>query len=583
MTKLLNNNSGEIVMKKICILLAAIFTIVNNNGEAFAQLLMENFDYGATPGELIAITPNWTVHSGTGVPVQYQLSGLTYNGYLGSEIGGSVAFAGGSGSRQDINALLNESVATSSNIYVSFLVNLITAGTNDYFFHLGPHALGTTFRARVFARDTSSGTGWALGLSKSSEVATLDTSTILNYNQSYLIIMKYEFNTSASDDDQVTLYAYDSGVPSSEPGSPIVTIGPIGAGVSSDPSDIGTVAIRQGGSSTAGTIDGIKVGTSWNFIAAASNTLPIDSLRVNDSNGSPVRLNDTVNTTGIVTAVWELGTETSGPGAIQNDSVGISIVGNAFAQTEEVKRGDSVLVENWKITQVSGLTELGYTSTSNVKILSSGHNVTPLVITIPEIKKQDFTGIERYESRLIQINSIRFVQSGVLDVGASPDAIYQIYSGQDTLDLRIIKTNTSLLGKNIPTGDLNVVGVLTQYCSSAPYAGGYQLLPRDSADITTLTAVEDNESKLYKHQLYQNYPNPFNPSTTISYYIPTEENVVLKLFNVLGQEIKTLINERQTAGQHGIKFFANNISSGIYFYRLTAGSFSISKKMIIMK
>jgi hypothetical protein len=241
---------------------------------------MENFDYGKSAGDLITVTSNWIIHSGTGIPVQYLSSSLTYKGYIGSDIGGSVSFAGGSGSRQDINAQLRESVATASTIYVSFLVNLTSAGTNDYFFHLGPHALGTTFRGRIFARDTSSGTGWVLGLSKSSEGATLDTTTTLNYNQTYLIILKYEFNTAASNDDQVTLYAYDSGVPVSEPGSPIVTIGPIGAGVSSDPSDIGAVAIRQGSNSPAGTIDGIKVGTTWNFLAAANNTFPmIQSIR----------------------------------------------------------------------------------------------------------------------------------------------------------------------------------------------------------------------------------------------------------------------------------------------------------------
>jgi hypothetical protein len=168
-------------------------------------------------------------------------------------------------------------------------------------------------------------------------------------------------------------------------------------------------------------------------------------------------------------------------------------------------------------------------------------------------------------------------------VGTSSDAIYQIFGGLDTLDLQIVKSNESLLGKNIPTGDLNILGVLTQYCSSAPYTGGYQLLPRDSADITTITSVEDNEGKLVKYQLYQNYPNPFNPSTIISYYIPKEGNVVLKLYNILGQEIKTLVNERQSAGQYSIKFFASNISSGIYFYRLTSGNFSFSKKMILMK
>jgi hypothetical protein len=580
---LLNNKSGEIVMKKICVPLSIIFIIITFNSIALAQLLKENFDYGTTPGDLITVTSNWAIHSGTGIPEQYLASGLSYKGYIGSDIGGSVAFAGGSGSRQDINTQLSESIVTSSNVYVSFLVNLTTAGTNDYFFHLGPSALGTTFRGRIFVRDTSSGTGWALGVSKSSEGATLDTTTILNYNQTYLIVLKYEFSTVTSDDDQVTLYAYDSEVPESEPESPIVTIGPIGAGVSSDPSDIGTIAIRQGSSSIAGYIDGIIVGTSWNFVTTVNNTFLIDSLRINDSNGSPVRLNDTVSTTGIVTAVLELGSGTSGPGAIQNDSAGISIYGDTFTQTPGLTRGDSVIVENWKLTQLNGLTELSYTSASTVKILSSGHNVVPLITTIPEIKNQAFLGFERYESKLLQINSVKFVQSGVFDVSTSPDVNYQIFNGSDTLDLRIAGTNTSLLGKNIPTGKLNVVGILAQYCSIAPYAGGYQLLPRDSADITTLTDVENYESKPFKYQLCQNYPNPFNPATIITYSIPKESRVILTVFNILGQEIKTLVDQKKSTGTYQAKFDGSRLSSGVYFYCIKAGDYFQVRKMLLLK
>ena len=570
-------------MKKICIPLIINCIIIIFNANALAQLLMEDFDYGTTPGDLITVTSNWTIHSGTGIPEQYLASGLAYKGYIGSDIGGSVSFAGGSGSRQDINAQLSEAISTSSIIYVSILVNLTTATTNDYFFHLGPSALGTTFRGRIFVRDTSSGTGWALGLSKSSEGATLDTTTILNYNQTYLIVLKYEFSTVASDDDQVTLYAYDSGIPQSEPESPIVTIGPVGTGVSSDPLDIGTVVIRQGSSSTAGTIDGIKVGTAWNFSATVNNTFPIDSLSINDSNGSPVRLNDTVSTTGIVTAVFELGTGTSGPGSIQNDSAGISIYGDTFTQTPGLRRGDSVLVENWKLTQFSGLTELSYTSTSSVKILSSGLDVIPLIVTIPEIKNQAFSGFERYESRLLQINGVRFVQSGVFDVSTSPDVTYQVFNGSDTLDLRIVNTNTSLLGKDIPTGEINIVGVLLQYCSSAPYAGGYQLLLRDSADITILTAVKNNESKPFMYQLYQNYPNPFNPATIITYSIPKESYVTLRVFNILGQEIKTLVDQQKSTGIYKVRFNGSGLSSGVYFYCVKAGDYFQVRKMLLLQ
>jgi hypothetical protein len=83
--------------------------------------------------------------------------------------------------------------------------------------------------------------------------------------------------------------------------------------------------------------------------------------------------------------------------------------------------------------------------------------------------------------------------------------------------------------------------------------------------------------------LNQNYPNPFNPSTTIQYTLSTESKVTLKVFNLLGQVVSTLVNEKQAAGPQSITFDASRLSSGIYFYQITAGSFSATKKMILMK
>ncbi len=83
--------------------------------------------------------------------------------------------------------------------------------------------------------------------------------------------------------------------------------------------------------------------------------------------------------------------------------------------------------------------------------------------------------------------------------------------------------------------------------------------------------------------LEQNYPNPFNPSTTIQYNIPQTEKVVLKIYNVLGQEVKTLVNEVQNPGTHQVTFDAAQLSSGVYLYRLTAGDYTNVKKMLFVK
>jgi photosystem II stability/assembly factor-like uncharacterized protein len=86
-----------------------------------------------------------------------------------------------------------------------------------------------------------------------------------------------------------------------------------------------------------------------------------------------------------------------------------------------------------------------------------------------------------------------------------------------------------------------------------------------------------------EYDLSQNYPNPFNPSTTIKYTIPSGEFVNLRVFNSIGEEVKTLVNEYKTEGTHEVKFDAADLSSGIYFYKIDAGKFSSIKKMILLK
>ncbi len=99
-----------------------------------------------------------------------------------------------------------------------------------------------------------------------------------------------------------------------------------------------------------------------------------------------------------------------------------------------------------------------------------------------------------------------------------------------------------------------------------------------------ITELEHQAVKIATHySLSQNYPNPFNPSTSIKYSIPQSSNVTLKVFDVLGSEIITLLNKEQSAGNYEVEFDGSDLTSGIYFYRLQAGDFVETKKMILLK
>ncbi len=103
-------------------------------------------------------------------------------------------------------------------------------------------------------------------------------------------------------------------------------------------------------------------------------------------------------------------------------------------------------------------------------------------------------------------------------------------------------------------------------------------------DLTNaLVSVESNEQSPSKFALYNNYPNPFNPTTTIKYEIPKTVNVSLKIYDLLGREVRTLINQEQKPGFYEIPFGSSELSSGIYFYVLRAGNFMQTKKMILLK
>jgi len=99
-----------------------------------------------------------------------------------------------------------------------------------------------------------------------------------------------------------------------------------------------------------------------------------------------------------------------------------------------------------------------------------------------------------------------------------------------------------------------------------------------------VTSVEEiNSITPIDFSLSQNYPNPFNPSTTINFTIPGSEFVTLKVYNILGSEVATLVNGNLSAGAYKFSFDAQNLASGVYLYELNAGSFREIKKMNLLK
>jgi subtilisin family serine protease len=110
-----------------------------------------------------------------------------------------------------------------------------------------------------------------------------------------------------------------------------------------------------------------------------------------------------------------------------------------------------------------------------------------------------------------------------------------------------------------------------------------RMRPIIATDKSSLVGLKETLNIPLKYELYNNYPNPFNPTTVIKYQLSQEGFVTLKIYDVLGREVQTLVNKEQDAGIYQVQLKADNLSSGVYFYRIKAGNFVETKKMILLK
>ena len=129
----------------------------------------------------------------------------------------------------------------------------------------------------------------------------------------------------------------------------------------------------------------------------------------------------------------------------------------------------------------------------------------------------------------------------------------------------------------------NYVFKVQRYAPTYPGLIGKDLTPGGFIELYP-SGIENTGSSIPdKFELSQNYPNPFNPTTNINFSISNAQFVTLKIYDMLGKEIATLVNEKLNAGSYKVNWNASAISSGVYYYRITAGNFVETKKMILLK
>ncbi len=118
---------------------------------------------------------------------------------------------------------------------------------------------------------------------------------------------------------------------------------------------------------------------------------------------------------------------------------------------------------------------------------------------------------------------------------------------------------------------------------SLDYNGNYTSSASFTMSPVDVTSINTTSGTVSNYQLYQNYPNPFNPTTMIKFSVPVASRVTLKVYNVLGSEVATLVNGEKPVGNYSVSFNGSNLASGVYFYQLKAGSFVQTKKLVLLK
>jgi hypothetical protein len=267
---------------------------------------------------------------------------------------------------------------------------------------------------------------------------------------------------------------------------------------------------------------------------------------------------------------------------------GLWVVG-ADSIMARLRNGDSVsvtgtVVEQFEVTQLAGVQ-------NNVVVHASGRpEPAPAVQTTGTFGTTVGNGTpaaERYEGMLVRFNNVRVSD---LNPVFADQTEFEVTDGSGPI---IVRRDGTHRYSNVPADTITGKTILRlndqiSFLTGVIYYSfnRYKVVPRRNADWGTITngiAPERIGDLPGEFALDQNYPNPFNPSTLIRYSVPSAKLVTLKVYDILGREVATLVNEVQDPGQYQVRWDARSVSTGVYFARMQAGEFSTVKRMLLVK
>jgi len=274
---------------------------------------------------------------------------------------------------------------------------------------------------------------------------------------------------------------------------------------------------------------------------------------------------------------------------IQDESAGLAIIqesGLFFNEVEnfEIQLADKIRVqgrisEDNYLKVINGDDLTGFQRISRLNLLP-----TPVKVTLSEIRNNG----EQYESRLIKLDNLTITSANSYIF--NEEQTYEVTDASDNSKSVVIRIgsseDTEMDGMPFLEDLVTFEGVLSQFSSTDP-ALGYQLTPVLPLDLRN-TPVDVFEGVLTNtNSLSESYPNPFTYYTTIQYSLRNSGFATLKVYNIYGKEVATLVEGNREAGLHTVTFYLTgeqlSLGSGVYFYRLQAGSFISTKQMVFVK
>ena len=589
----------------------------------------------------------WSVHSGTTTNPIATTAGLTYTGYVGSGIGNAALIQNFGGQDVNQTAGVGPYSTDGDVIYFSFMVNVTESGTKtgDYFIHIGNRVSTSSFTyfcARVFAK--VSGGVVNFGISNSS-TATYGTTNFAT-NTTYLLVVKYIISTAGNDEADLWVFSSGvpssetlAGTPevsnTSTLGQDIVNAIALRQGSSSNSVQTVVDGIRldtswsgllpQSGlaapvATAASNITANGFTANWNHSAGATNywldvstasdfstlvtgfdnkdvgnvaTFDVSSLstgftyyyrvRASNANGTSTNSNIITVDTGVLDAPLARSATnitTTSFTARWNSSA----TATTYLLDVSTASDFSTFITDYNGKDVGNVTSCNVTSLSGSTIYyyrvrasnSGGTSANSNTITVTTLLAAPVA------TAATNITTTGFTANWNASTGATN--YWVDVSTTDDFSNVLASYNNKSVG-NVTTHIIISLTPNTTYyfrvcasnsSSTSPYSNTITV-------TTNVTGVDDLLNLPTRFDLSQNYPNPFNPTTTIKYQIPEETFVGIKVYNLLGSEVTTLVNEMRTVGTYEVKFNASQLTSGIYIYKIQAGQFSQMKKMVLVK